>query len=316
MIQTLLNYGYDADNSQLTTQLFIKDDHDPMNDCDSNGNNDGLVERAVYISLSKLFDLQGGIIHDLFQIKRYLLNQADVKVKLYRATPAFCLSSAEASADYKVDIVDVCLLARKIRVKPAVIYAHPEMLSTTNAKYAFTRTVSITKYSKGQLSFHWDNLFQGQKPNRVVVCFVESSAVSGNYASNPFFFQHCDVRSITSFADGIPVGGAPSKLNFNVADGGTYVRANTDIFQSYGKWKADTGNNISREEFTSGYTLFVFQLEPYFESQDDYLYLIKTVSVRLAVDFDKPLPKTMTCIEYSESPAYFEINKERDIITE
>ena len=124
------------------------------------------------------------------------------------------------------------------------------------------------------------------------------------------------MRSITLFAHGIPVGGAPSKLNFNVADGGTYVRAYTDIFQSYGKWKTDTGNNISREEFTSGYTLFVFQLEPYFESQDDYLYLIKTASVRLAVDFDKPLPQTMTFIVYSESPAYFEINKERDIITE
>ena len=78
-------------------------------------------KRAVNISLSKLFDLQGGIIHDLFQIKRYLLNQVDVKVKLYRATPAFCLCSAEASADYKVDTVDVCLLARKIRVNSAVV---------------------------------------------------------------------------------------------------------------------------------------------------------------------------------------------------
>ena len=85
-----------------------------MNDCDPTGTNDGLVERTAYVKLSELFDLQGGIMHDLFQIKRYLLNQVDVKVKLYRATPVFCLSSAEAGADYKVDIVNVCLLARKI----------------------------------------------------------------------------------------------------------------------------------------------------------------------------------------------------------
>ena len=230
-IQTLLNYGFDADNSQLTTQLFIKDYYDSMNDCDPTGTNDGLVERTAYVKLSELFDLQGGIMHDLFQIKRYLLNQVDVKVKLYRATPVFCLSSAEAGADYKVDTVNVCLLARKIRVNPAVIYAHSEMLGTTNAKYAFTRTVCrLQSIPNGNSSFHWDNLFQGQKHNRVVVCFVESSAVSGSYKSNPFFFQHCDVRSITLFADGIPVGGAPSKLNFNVADGGTYVRAYTDLF--------------------------------------------------------------------------------------
>ena len=317
MIQTLLNYGYDADTSQLTTQLFIKDDTDSMNDCDTAGGNDALVDRATYIASSKILDLQGGIFHNFFQMKRYLLNQVDVKVKLYRTPLAFCLSSTNPSADFKIDIVDICLLARKVRVNPAVIYAHSEMLTTTNAKYPLTRTdCRLQSIPKGNSSFHWDNLFQGQKPNRVVVCFVESSAVSGNYKSNPFNFLNCGIKNITLFADGVPVGGAPSKLSFHPTTGSTIVRPCTDIFQNYGNWKKDAGSNISREEFETGYSLFSFQLEPYFDSRDDYIYLVKMANIRLDVDFDKPLSQTITAIVFSENSSIFEINKERDIIAE
>ena len=109
----------------------------------------------------------------------------------------------------------------------------------------------------------------------MVVCFVDSSAASGNYAKNPFNFQNSDVKNITLFADEVPTNGAPSKLHFQLTQGSTFVRAYTDMFQNYGKWKKDTGNNITREDFANGYCLFTFQLQPYFDNQDDYIYLIK-----------------------------------------
>ncbi|MEW8548440.1 MAG: hypothetical protein AB2693_33475 [Candidatus Thiodiazotropha sp.] len=317
MIQTLLNYGSDAETSQLTTMLFNKDSSEAIDDCDTTGSNDGLVERTSYVSLSKFLDMQGGLYHDFFQMKRYLLNQVDVKVKLYRSTPAFCLLSNTPSADFKIDISDVCLLARKIKVNPAVIVAHSEMLNTTNAKYPFTRTdCRMQSIPQGSSSFHWDNLFQGQKPDRVVVCFVDSAAVSGQFGKNPFNFQNCGIKHITLFADGMPTSGAPSKLTFNPTKGSTFVRAYTDLFQNYGKWKNNSGNNISREDFENGYCLFTFQLQPYFDNRDDYLFLLKTANVRLDVEFSQALTKTLTCIVYSENSAIFEINKERDILAE
>lgn len=317
MIQTLLNYGEDAENSQLTTQLFRKDTSVAIDDCDTAGSNDGLVERTAYIALSKFLDLQGGLYHDFFQMKRYLLNQVDVKVKLYRSTPAFCLLSATPEADFKIDITDVCLLARKVRVNPAVIFAHSEMLNTMNAKYPFTRTdCRQQSIPQGSSAFHWDNLFQGQKPDKVVVCFVDSAAASGQYGKNPFNFENCGIKSITLFADGIPINGAPSKLTFNSTRGSTFVRAYTDMFQNYGKWNNDSGNNISREDFEKGYCLFTFQLQPYFGNRDDFLFLVKTANVRLEVEFTQALATTKCCLVYSENSAIFEINKERDIIAE
>ena len=80
------------------------------------------------------------------------------------------------------------------------------------------------------------------------------------------------------------------------------------------KWGKDSGNDISREDFIDGNTLFAFQLEPFYDGQNGFMNLTKTGNVRLHVQFSKPLAKTMTCIIYSESPSYFEINEARDII--
>jgi hypothetical protein len=57
MIQTLLNIGEDAKSSQLTSQLFIKDDNDHPEDTDPAGDNNGLFLRSEFIQGSKTLDL-------------------------------------------------------------------------------------------------------------------------------------------------------------------------------------------------------------------------------------------------------------------
>ena len=290
MIKTLLDYGQDAKSTQLSTQLFIKDDNDHPEDNDPAGGNQGLYHRAKYIAESKTLDLQGPIFHDLFSLSsRYLINQVDVKLKLYRSSPAFCLCSPDASPAYCIDILDIYLLAKKIRVNPAVIYGHSEILKSSNAKYPFVRTeCRVQSIPSGSSSFHWENLFQGQKPNKVVIGFVLSTSVSGDY-KNPFNFSNCGIQSICLYADGIPVGGNPIKMDFTSASGASIVRAYSEMFQNTGKWNRDAGNDISRADFINGSTLFVFQLEPDFSHQGNYLSLVKTGNVRLDIQFQKAL---------------------------
>lgn len=226
---------------------------------------------------SLLRHLNSPIFHDLFSMSRYLINQVDVKLKPYRNSPAFCLCSGDASPDYRIEIHDIYMLAKRIRVNPAVIFGHSEILKTTNAKYPFTRgECRVQSIPTGSTSFHWDNLFQGHTPNRVVIGLVLSKAVSGDYKSNPFDFSNCGIRSVCLYADGIPVGGNPLKLDFTTANGPTVMRAYNELFQSFGKWNRDSGNDISRADFISGTTLLVFQLEPYFTDHGSYLSLMKT----------------------------------------
>ncbi|MCG8049062.1 MAG: hypothetical protein JAY66_25835, partial [Candidatus Thiodiazotropha taylori] len=256
MMETLLNFGQDAKSTQLRSQLFIKDDNDHPEDTDPSGANMGLFSRAKHTASSKLIDLQGPIFHDLFTMSRYLINQVDVKLKLYRSSPAFCLSSGETSPDYQIEIHDIYLLVRKVRVNPTVIYGHSEIMKTTNAKYPFIRgECRVQSIPSGSTAFHWENLFQGQKPGRVVIGFVKSKAVSGDYKSNPFNFENCGIRSICLYADGVPVGGNPIKVDFTATTGPTVMRAFTELFQTTGKWNLDAGNGINPEDFIRGNAL-------------------------------------------------------------
>ena len=291
MIQTLLEMGKDVKTSQLTSQLFLMDDWDGPNITDTSGTNQGLTDRAKVIAESKVFDLQGPIYHDLCNMSRYLINQVDVKLRLNRTSPAFCLSSGEESPAYKIEILDIYMLAKKIRVNPAIIYGHNEILTKTNAKYPLKKVESRSQnIATGSSSFHWENLFQGHTPNRVVIGFVKSKAVSGSYDANPFNFEHCHIQNIGLYVDNLPVGGNALQLDFDEAGGRSAVRAFTNMFTATGKWnREDGGNGLNINNFLSGTTLFVFQIEPNFTQHGEYLSLVKTGNVRLDVQFQKAL---------------------------
>ena len=122
-----LNLDSSAKESQTTSQLVIMDDADHPEDPVPAGHNSALYDRSLYITQSKVIDLQGPVFHHFFQLPRYMLNQVDVKLKLFRSSPAFSLLSGEANPSYKIDILDIYLLARKIKVSPNVIYGHSEM---------------------------------------------------------------------------------------------------------------------------------------------------------------------------------------------
>jgi hypothetical protein len=291
MIKTLLNFGQDAKKSQLESQLFVKDDNDSPAVTDPAGTNQGLFDRTQYVKLSKTLDMQGPLHHDLASLTRYILNEVDVKLKLYRTSPAFSLNSGDATAtNYVIDIQDIYLLARKIRVNPAVIYGHAEMLKTTNAKYPYTKSeCRVQSVAAGSTSFHWENMFQGQRPRRVIVAFVKAKAVTGDYKANPFDFENCDIQNICLFVDGLAVGGSPTKVDFDATGGYAFMRAYVDLTLAAGKWNVDAGNDIGRLDFAKGSTLFAFELEPSFAQHGEYLTLVKSGNVRLDVQFKTAL---------------------------
>ena len=317
MIQTLLNFGDDCKETQLTSQLYSKDSPGQMDDPDPiTGANTGLFERSTLTSGSKSVDLEGTLFQDLFQIQRYILNQVDVGVKLYRNNASFCLMSDELNPKYDIVIEDIILRACKVRVNPAVIYGHAEALLKTNAKYPFTKSeIKVMSIPKGQISFTWDNIFQGSKPNKIIIGLVEANAVAGNYALNPFNFKNYDVRQITLLCDGVPVGGGPLKVNYDKSQGQSVVPAYISLFQVSGQWMYNVGNGISRGDIGSGYALYGFDLQPTFY-HEEYLNLMRQGIIRLEIQFGSVLPEVASIIIYSERSGYFEIDQSRNIITE
>ena len=315
-IQTILGYGLAAKKSQLTTQIWCKDDSGHYDDSDvTHGSNTGLFTRAKPFENGKSVCMISPINHDLFALPKYLLNQVGITIKFIRARPEFCLMSNEGNANYKVIIDDIVLRICKVQINPAVIIAQARALEKTNAKYCFTKThVKMLTLPQGQSSMSWDNIYQGTRPHLIVIGFVNSVAVAGNYSHNPWNFQGYDLQQITVFLDGNPIQGNPIKTNFNDTDGINVTDVLVKMYENTNKWCKDLGTDLSIADICGGCALYVFEIDPF--SNSDAINLTKRGNLSVQAVFRTPLPNPITCVVYSEEFGYFEINSSRDVLIE
>ncbi|CAC5384277.1 unnamed protein product [Mytilus coruscus] len=285
-IQTLLSYGSEAKESQLSSQLWKKDKTVHFDDNDvENGSNSSLYDRSQYFSGSQVCDMEGPLLNDLCSLDRYMLNQV---------------------------AINVC----KIVLNPSVLTAHNQKLQKVQARYPFTRTeLRLISTPAGSLNFNYNDLFNGLRPTRCCIGFVDSSSTSGSYAFNPFNFQHFNLSQIALKLNHFPVGGNVMQLNYG-ANSRTVLPAFTSMFDVKNKWMRDSGNQLSRDDVAEGNALYCFDIEPNFSDEGQYLNLVKQGTCSLETIFSKPLKKATTCVVYAEFPAYFEINLERNIILE
>ncbi|GIX99585.1 hypothetical protein CDAR_26361 [Caerostris darwini] len=296
--ETLLNHGFDCKTSQLTSEMFYKD------------NNDGLKLRSKFFELSATVDMIGGLHGDLFHQERLLLNLVDVKIKLIRSKPEFCL---QGNAGYKVVLEKINLLVRKVRVSPGVILGHAKALENDTAKYPLNR-VLCKAYSvpQGSMSFVQDNIFVGQMPKRIIVGCADNDAFHGTFEKSPFEFKHNHMNFIGIYVDGQPKPHAPLELNF---DKNNYIKGYHSLFSGTEKIGHDQGLFISREDYIKGNTLFAFNLSPDL-CNGDHLNLIKQSNLRLEIKFSQSLSQTISVIVFAEFDNVMEINKTRNILVD
>jgi hypothetical protein len=311
MIETLLTYGDDAKKTQLTSALFAKDDAGEMNSVALVGGhvNNGYLTRRTYSTGSKMFDLMGRLHADIFFQNRYLLNEVTMKIKLNRSNDRFCLMSGDR---YTVKIVGAELLVRKVKLSPSVFLAHARALEYGTAKYPIKRVVcKAFTVPQGYLDVSHEKLYSGQIPARLVVTLVDNEGYNGVFARNPFNFHHFDLCEIGVYLDGQQVHAIkPLKPNF---EDGLYVDAYMSLFGGTGKINRDEGNHITRSDYTSGYTLYAYDLSPDL-AEDDHFNLTRQGSVRLYLKFANALPRTVTVIAYAEFENLIEIDRNRNIV--
>ena len=92
-VDTVLSYGVEAKNTQLTSQLWYKDTAGHMDATTVDGGNTGLIERRRNITESRIVEMMGRLHVDLFLQDRFLLNgvSVSVKIRLVRSKDAFSL---------------------------------------------------------------------------------------------------------------------------------------------------------------------------------------------------------------------------------
>ena len=312
ILETLLSYGRDAKESQLTSELFYKDVAGKMDAVDVTGAavNSGFVERVEQTTASKTVDMMGRIHADIFFQERYMLNEVNTKIKLIRSKNAFCLLS---DADVKVKILSATLHVRKVKLIPSVFLAHAKALEHSNAKYPIRRVVcKAFTIPRGLLDASHEKLFSGQLPCRLVVGLVKNTAFNGILAENPFNFENFEVNEVSVYLDGRQQQ-AIRPLKPDYGDNKNYVGSFLSLFAGTGKINRDDGNFINRSDYAAGYALYAFDLSPDL-AEDGHFNLTREGSVRLTIKFSTALTASVTVISYAEFENVIEIDRNRNVI--
>ena len=310
-VETLLSYGAEAKKTQLTSQLWYKDTAGHMDATLENGGNAGLAERRKYIAESRVVEMMGRLHVDLFLQDRFLLNGVSVKIRLVRSKDTFSLMADGVNPDFKVQIVDAILFARKAVLSPTVQMAHIKALENGTAKYPL-RPVDCKVYTipQGAMSHTYENLFLGTLPKRLIVWCVDNNAYNGDYSKNPFHANNNGINFLAVYVDGRQVPAKPLQPNFET---GHYVRSYVNLFSATGKQAQDEGNELTRDDLGNGYTLFGVDLTP--DACDGgCFHLVRKGNLRIEIHFATALTQTVNVVVYGEFEAVLEIDKGRNVI--
>ena len=163
-LKVVLSSGKEEQESQLQSQLFMKDD-EPM---DSLSLNSGFVNRYEYTKESRTFEMEGNLLEDALNLEgKLLINGVDIYMKLFRLSTPFLLMSGETSPKYKVKILDVYFKTARVKLDPGVILNHRRQIRETPAKYVINSSNVIQNViPKGSTEFYWDAIFPKAIPSK------------------------------------------------------------------------------------------------------------------------------------------------------
>ena len=288
--------------------------------------NQGFANRHKFIENGNQFVLSGPIFSDVFMSDRLLLNMLNLKVVLNRSSDAFCLMDMNQNPeDVRVKLTDVVLRIRKVKVDQAINDATELTLKQTPALYPIRRVeCKVLTIPNGLPGVRQDNIFSGVIPKSFVFGLVDVDAANGTYDKNPYNFAHFGVHTVSLTANGeeIPFKQLtlkyPKKANGEVdpADDKEvdFIQAYNTLFSGTGKIYANTGLDITTEEYAGGYALYAFDLTPDMCNSTDYFNAVQRGSLSVAITFQKAptVPIAMVC--YGDFENVIRIDSERNVI--
>ena len=187
-----------------------------------------------------------------------MLNGVNLRIKLNRAKNVCCPVSSAAGVNFKVAITEAILFVRTVKVASSTILGHATALNTPAP--SIPSAESIVKCSLLQedlVVYPWQHLSGSYSQ-------ADTEAYNGSYRTNPFYFKHHNLTQVGAvFVDGEQIPREPLFLNFHAAGGQNVMACYQSLFSGTGKFSQDTGNQINRSDYGSGYTLFAFDLTPH-----------------------------------------------------
>lgn len=315
-LESLLSFSDEAKSGQLQCAFFYQDEGDDLDsfdehaDDDDSTTNSGLTKRLLTTQFSQPFETFGRI-HSEFMIQNKLLpGGCELRIKLHRNEPAFCLLAKNETEKYALSIDTAVLMVRHCEVSPHVRESHMKMLQTHNMKFP-VRRIEMKFFSRagGRSDLSEQNLVSGILPRRVIVGLVESEAFNGKLTKNPFNFKNFNVSSVILRRNGAAVPFEELEMDYST---GCYGQAYLSLLQGTGKLFTDEGFAIPYAQFKNGFCLYGFDLSNDLGSCGTF-DLVTEGKLSLEIKLKTAHSSSITMIVYLEYDSVYEMDKSGNV---
>ena len=156
-------------------------------------------------------------------------------------------------------------------------------------------------------------MFNGLVPKSVVFGLVRSDAFNGAYKRNPFNLQHFGLSFFSMSVNGEEVPFKPLQLSFDV-NNPQFIEAYMTLFSGTGKMNFNSGNDIARSEYPTGYTLVALDLTADMCGSSDHFNAVQRGNLALDLKFATAPTVAVSLICYGEFENTIQIDSERNVI--
>ena len=266
---------------------------------------------------SKVFTLYGKIHGSIFTIDKLMLGGLNLRLIFNRASPQFyCMvKPAETGAtanEPKLNLMDISIFVRKVKVYPQILEAHNEALKISKAIYPIKRSqVKVMNLTSGLTTFNLDNVFLGQLPCKMICGLVSNDAYSGKYTANPFAFKNFGLNYLSVNINGESWPKTPYEPDYRTGYE-NYRREFHDFF-------INIGNSIPAIDYSfykDAGCLYAFNFNSDFENptEDEYINLPKAGFLNIEIKFNTNLTGALKLIVYAQFDNQIQIDESRNVI--
>jgi hypothetical protein len=266
------------------------------------------------MSESREIEMRGNLKVDVAQINKYIPSGVEMKLKLVPNSTPFCLMSAFSDKpDYKLVQTDISLVVHYVQPSDPIVLAIQKTLMEDKelAEYRYmAHDVRMFSIPSGSYNFSIQDLLQGICPAKVVICFVRSAAVSGNYYVNCFDFSNMGLTYLCANVGGMPIPIGAVTPDFSQDH---CIDAYANIFSQMGV----ESNGLTKFDFANGYAIYCLDFthgtlkSP--DAVDEVFPASRRGCVRIDVRFGQPLSESTTMIVFSLKPGLFTLDYGRNV---
>lgn len=289
---------------------FFKDTAGNMESTNMAQSNVGLFHRYNLTAKGKIAQFEGYLNLDVMGIQKFIPNGIGMQVKLFPNQNAFCLMSGEEDADYVVDVTELALKVQYIEPTNNLIIGHAEAFNNSLAIFPYMKSV-LKNFTipLGVQTWSIDTLYVNEIPDTLIVGMVDSKAYTGDYALNPFNFQHFNLTNLTFYIEGHPLNTCSFSPDFANKH---YTNEYLALFDKGVGGQGIGADIIPYEDFAKGYAIFKINIAEGLKK--NFTSLSQRGQTRLKFRFSDPLEQAVTVICYGQVSSIIQIDKAKNVI--